>query len=107
MEQKKGEGGGKIIKGGGKLGQGALKRGTGTPLQTMLFHPILVYQAVFEVVVRKKSYGKKYGHGYMVISLAPSLTNCLFEVTQCRNNNMGWSVGKIYFVVEGWKTEII
>ena len=69
----------------------------------MLFHPILVYQAVFEVVVRKK----KYGHGYMVISLVPSLTNCLFEVTQCRNNNMGRSVGKIYFVVEGWKTEII
>ena len=72
----------------------------------MLFHPILVYQAVFEVVVRKKSYGKKYGHGYMVISLAPSLTNCLFEVTQCRNNNMGWSVGKYILLLKVGKLKL-
>ena len=85
------------------MGQGALKRGTGTPLRTMLFHPILVYQAVFEVLVRKKNYGKKYGDGYFI----STILNCLFEVAQCRNNNMGQSVGKIYFVVEGWKTEII
>ena len=43
--------------------------------------------------------------------LRPSLTNCLFVVTQCWNNNVGWLVGwlvgKILFMVEDWKNKII